>query len=74
MASVGEQHQSDAVPICPICGGRMELVYDSPNLRVIVCVDCYSGIQIPAGAWDVALGKRALKPTGYRRRSSVSES
>ena len=47
-------------PFCPICGGRMELVYDRPNTKVCVCVDCHTGITVPASAWKFADIKRGL--------------
>jgi len=31
----------------------MELVYDRFNQQVCVCVDCHSGLTIPAAAWEV---------------------
>ena len=40
-------------PDCPVCGGVMELVYDRFNQQVCVCVDCHSGLTIPAAAWEV---------------------
>ena len=46
------------IPACPICDGRMELVYDRLNQQVCVCTDCHSGLTIPAAAWDVQLRKR----------------
>lgn len=48
-------HPCEAMRLCPICGGKMELVYDRPNQKVCVCVDCHTGIQVPAGAWDKAM-------------------
>ena len=48
----------DAVPFCPICGGKMELVYNRPNTKVCVCIDCHTGITVPASAWTVAMRKR----------------
>jgi len=32
----------------------MELVYDRPNTKVCVCVDCHTGIHVPAKAWAIA--------------------
>ncbi len=51
----------DVVPTCPLCGGRMELVYDRPNTKVCVCVDCHTGITVPAHAWDVARSRGTLR-------------
>jgi hypothetical protein len=46
-------------PICPICDGKMELVYDRLNQQVCVCVDCHSGVSIPSTAWVVKQIKRS---------------
>lgn len=46
-------------PACPICSGRMELVYDRLNQQVCVCIECHSGLTIPASAWDVQRRKRS---------------
>lgn len=45
------------IPKCPLCGGIMELVYDRPNTKVCVCVDCHTGIHVPARAWAIASAK-----------------
>jgi hypothetical protein len=37
----------------------MELVYDRFNQQVRVCVDCHSGLTIPAAAWDIQKQKRS---------------
>ena len=49
---------SNPCPICPICEGAMELVYDRLNQRVSVCTDCHSGITVPSSAWEVVKLKR----------------
>jgi len=36
----------------------MELVYDRFSQQVCVCIDCHSGITIPASAWEVLRLKR----------------
>ncbi len=61
----------DAVTVCPVCGGKMELVYDRRHISASVCVDCHTGITIPTDAWDVARVKRNVKwpPTAGRRRA-----
>lgn len=46
---------------CPICAGRMELVYDRHHQKVMVCVDCQSGLTVPASAWEIARIKRESK-------------
>ena len=40
----------------------MELVYDRPSQQVCVCVDCHSGLTIPAAAWQVQKAKRGRGP------------
>jgi hypothetical protein len=49
------------IPMCPLCRGRMELVYDRPNAKVCVCVDCHTGISVPAQAWVVALQRGTVR-------------
>lgn len=48
-------------PTCPICEGVMELVYDRFNQHVYVCLDCHSGITVPASAAHVVQLKREKK-------------
>ena len=52
----------EVIPVCPMCGGRMALVYDRPNTKVCVCVDCHTGISVPAQAWCIALARGMVKP------------
>jgi len=40
----------------------MELVYDRPNAKVCVCVECHTGISVPGPAWDAALARGIVKP------------
>ena len=49
------------VPPCPICSGRMNVVFERVNQIVAVCVDCRSGLTVPASAWDVERLKRLGK-------------
>ena len=49
----------EEVPECPICGGRLETVYDRYYQKVCVCIDCHAGLTIPQTAWSVARLKRA---------------
>jgi hypothetical protein len=44
----------DLMPACPICGGKMELVYDRRHLKVCVCADCHTGVYIPVQALVLA--------------------
>ena len=46
---------------CPICQGKMELVYDRHHQKVVVCVDCQSGLSVPQSAWEIARIKREAK-------------
>ena len=58
MSPVPPGREFPACPHCPICGGQMELVYDRFNQQVCVCVECHSGLTIPAAAWEVQRRKR----------------
>jgi len=51
----------EAVPICPICGGQMELVYDRPEIKTCACVICHSGLSVPAEAWGIARARQRRK-------------
>ena len=51
----------EPVAVCPVCDGHMELVYDRHQKKVMVCVDCRSGLTIPGNAWSVARLKREAK-------------
>jgi len=70
-----EPEAMDAVAVCPVCGGKMELVYDRRHISASVCVDCHTGITIPTDAWDVARAKRSVKwlPTAGRRRTDTEK-
>lgn len=41
----------------------MESVYERNHQKVCVCVDCHSGLTVPATAYDVARIKREAKLT-----------
>jgi len=43
---------------CPVCGGKMEVVYNRHSQTVSVCIDCHAGITIPTSAWEVARTKK----------------
>lgn len=58
-----EPDPCEVVPACPICGGKMESVYERNHQKVCVCVDCHSGLTVPATAYDVARIKREAKLT-----------
>lgn len=61
-AELGDNDDPDQAPIlavtCPICSGTMETVYLRHHQRVVVCVDCQSGLTVPTTAWEVARIKR----------------
>ena len=46
------------IPACPICDGRMEVVYDRHHQIVAVCIDCHTGLTIPRGAREILRLKR----------------
>ena len=46
------------VPPCPICQGKLELVYNRYHQKVVVCEDCHVGVTIPGSAWLVSRLKR----------------
>jgi len=45
-------------PTCPICEGKMELVYERFSQQVCVCVECHTGLTVPASALEVRRLKR----------------
>lgn len=47
--------------MCPVCTGRMDVVYDRHHQKVVVCVDCQSGLTVPSTAWEIARIKRESK-------------
>lgn len=49
----------EVIPTCPLCGGKMELVYDRPKTKVCVCMECHTGITVPAEAWAIVLKRLA---------------
>lgn len=64
-AELGSNEDPDQAPTlevsCPICSGTMETVYLRHHQRVVVCVDCQSGLTVPHTAWEVARIKRDAK-------------
>ena len=66
-----EAEALDVVIVCPVCGGKLELVYDRRHITASVCLDSHTGVTIPADAWEVARIKRSVKwpaSTGRRRK------
>jgi hypothetical protein len=55
-----------ALGYCPICYGTMEVVYSRNNQNVCVCVDCRTGVTVPATAWEIVSLKREGKWKGSR--------
>jgi hypothetical protein len=53
-----QRRERPVLSSCPICGGNMEVVYQRNNQQVVVCVDCQSGITVPATAWEIVRIKR----------------
>ena len=49
------------LPACPICSGAMEVVFHRHGQMVAVCVDCHSGLTIPAAAREVGRLKHEKK-------------
>ena len=49
------------IPMCPLCGGRVELVSDCPDAKVCVCADCRTGFTVPAKAWAVGAERARVK-------------
>jgi hypothetical protein len=50
MASPFEPNEEVEIPLCPICGGKLEVVYDRYHQHVAVCADCMTGLTIPGKA------------------------
>ena len=50
-----------AITACPVCEGTMEVVYSRHKQQVVVCLDCHSGLTVPADAWNIARVKREAK-------------
>ena len=59
--AAAEPDPCDVVQICPICGGKMEVVYERNHQKVCVCEDCHSGLTVPATAYEIARIKREAK-------------
>ena len=59
MESTREPDEVDA-PACPICSGKLEIVYHRYHQKVYVCADCHVGLTVPGSAWTV----RRLKQEG----------
>jgi ssDNA-binding Zn-finger/Zn-ribbon topoisomerase 1 len=56
-----KRKDSPAIAACPICDGKMEVVYQRNNQQVVVCADCHSGLTVPATAWEIVRIKKQAK-------------
>lgn len=52
----------DVLDTCPLCGGKMEEVYNRPHQQVCACADCQTTITVPVVAWDIARVKKKTRP------------
>ena len=46
---------------CPVCGGKLEMVYERPHQKVCACADCHTSITVPVVAWDIARVKKKTR-------------
>ena len=55
----------EVLPICPMCNGPLELIYDRPEIKECECRDCGTRVSISAAAWNAArqLGTGKSDPT-----------
>ena len=51
----------DVLEICPVCGGKLEAVYERPHQQVCACADCQTTISVPVVAWDIARVKKKTR-------------
>ena len=51
----------EVLELCPVSGGRMDVVYSRTQSNLCVCVDCHTGVNVPATAWQVVRAKREGK-------------
>lgn len=48
-------------PTCPICQGKMEMVYTRYNQQVCACHDCHAAVTVPSSTYEVLRLKREGK-------------
>ena len=68
----GERRDGHPKPFpeaCPVCDGEMEVVYARNNQQVCVCVDCHTGVTVPATAWQRMRDKRRPLPPMPQERN-----
>lgn len=58
MAAADRTPNASEPPDCPVCSGRLDLVYDRLGQKVYVCVDCHVGLTVPESAWTIVRQKR----------------
>ena len=51
----------DMLETCPVCGGKMEAVYQRPHQQVCACADCQTVVTVPTVAWDIARVKKKTR-------------
>lgn len=51
----------EILEICPVCGGKLETVYERPHQKVCACADCHTSITVPVVAWDIARVKKKTR-------------
>lgn len=49
------------ISTCPVCDGRMEMIYSRGHQDVSVCADCGSDLTVPTTAWEVLKQKQQKK-------------
>jgi hypothetical protein len=47
---------------CPVCGARMETVYERRYQQVRVCVECRTSLMVPGTAWEIARIRERKEP------------
>ena len=51
--------ETASLTTCPVCEGKMNIVYERNNQTVSVCASCHTDVTA-FGAWTIA--RRALRP------------
>jgi hypothetical protein len=58
MESSSQRIDEVVIPACPICAGRLEVVYERSHQHVANCIDCHTTVTIPGRAWAVRYRKQ----------------
>ena len=61
MSEIWGPDPSMKLPACPVCGGKLEVVYSRYRQIVAVCAECRSSLTIPASAQEALRIKREEK-------------